>query len=240
MWDSYLNSNYHSLQVAINRNVGGLVLKGAYTWSKALNMADDEGWAGVAWDEDDVFERNRARAGYDRTHMFNMGFVYELPFLKNNRTAAGTALGNWQVSGVTSLYTGVPRTIFAHPGSLNAQSAWQTADQVSPVVKLGGVGPGQPYYDPSSFAAVTDQRFGNTGRNILDGPGVTNLDLSIFKNFPISEEAKAEFRVEFFNITNTPQFGNFQGSLHRGAFMEIRSTTPFTERNIRIGLRFEF
>ena len=74
----------------------------------------------------------------------------------------------------------------------------------------------------------------------MDGPGVTNLDLSIYKDFPINEEAKAEFRVEFFNITNTPQFGNFQGSLHRGGFMTINSTNAFTERNVRIGLRFEF
>lgn len=240
MWDSYLNSDYHSLQVAINRNVGGLTLKGAYTWSKALNMADDEGWAGVWWDQDDVFERNRARAGYDRTHMFNMGFVYELPFLKNNRSAAGTAFGNWQISGVTSLYTGTPRTITASGSSLNAASAVQTADQVGAVQKLGGVGPGQYYYSRESFAPITEQRFGNTGRNILDGPGVTNLDLSIFKNFPISESAKAEFRVEFFNITNTPQFGNFNGNVNSGGFMTIRSANPFADRNIRIGLRFEF
>ena len=60
MWDSYLDSDYHSLQIAINRRVpGGAMLKGAYTWSKALNMADDEGWAGVAWDHPDVFDRNR-------------------------------------------------------------------------------------------------------------------------------------------------------------------------------------
>ena len=74
MWDSYLNANYNSLQVAINRSfTKGLALKGAYTYSKAINMTDDDGWAGVTWNSDQYFDRNRARAGYDQTHMFQMG-----------------------------------------------------------------------------------------------------------------------------------------------------------------------
>ena len=239
MWDSYLNSDYHSLQLAINRSFSkGVMLKGAYTWSKAIGMADDEGWAGVAWDHPDVFDRNRARAGFDRTHMFQMGFVYDLPFLRNNNTAAGRVLGNWQMSGIVALFTGRPWTISASGSSLNAASAAQTADQVGPVTKLGGVGPGQHYYDPSAFAPVTEQRFGNSGRNILDGPGVTNLDLSIFKKFPIGETAEAQFRAEFFNFTNTPQFGNFNRSVNSGGFMTITSAS--NSRVIRIGLRFGF
>ncbi len=239
MWDSYLDSDYHSLQIAINRRVpGGAMLKGAYTWSKALNMADDEGWAGVAWDHPDVFDRNRARAGYDRTHMFQMGFVYDLPFLKQNNTAVGTMLGNWQVSGIVAMFTGRPRTISASPASLNAASAAQTADQVGEVRKLGGVGPGQYYYDRAAFAPVTEQRFGTSGRNILDGPGVTNLDLSIFKKFPIGEQSEAQFRAEFFNFTNTPQFGQFNSSVASGGFMTIASAS--NQRVIRIGLRVSF
>ena len=239
MWDSYLASDYHSLQIALNRSLSqGLMLKGAYTWSKALGMADDEGWAGVAWDHLDVWHRNRARAGYDRTHMFQMGFVYDLPFLKNTNNAAGRILGNWQVSGIAALFTGTPRSIRASGSSLNAASAFQTADQVGEIRKLGGVGPGQHYYDPSSFAPVTEQRFGTSGRNILDTPGVTNLDLSIFKKFPIGERAEAQFRAEFFNFTNTPQFGRFNDNVASGGFMTITSASG--ERVARIGLRFSF
>ena len=239
MWDSYLASDYHSLQIALNRSLSnGLMLKGAYTWSKALGMADDEGWAGVAWDHLDVWHRNRARAGYDRTHMFQMGFVYDLPFLKNTNSAAGRILGNWQVSGIAALFTGTPRSIRASGSSLNAASAFQTADQVGEIRKLGGVGPGQHYYDPSSFAPVTEQRFGTSGRNILDTPGVTNLDLSIFKKFPIGERVEAQFRAEFFNFTNTPQFGRFNDSVASGAFMTITSASG--ERVARVGLRFSF
>ena len=241
MWDSYLNSDYHSLQVAVNRRVAdGLMLKGAYTWSKALGMADDEGWAGVAWDHPEVFPRNRSRTGFDRTQMFQMGFVYDLPVLKNNNTAVGTVLGNWQVSGIAAFITGPPRSIRASGSSLNAASAFQTADQVGPVRKLGGVGPGQHYYDPSAFAPVTEQRFGTSGRNILDTPGVANLDLSIFKKFPVGESAEGQFRVEFFNFTNTPKFNRFNDNVNSAGFMTVTSTVPFTERVIRIGLRFSF
>ncbi len=240
MWDSYLNSDYHSLQVAVNRSFSkGLMLKGAYTWSKATNMADDEGWAGVWWDHNDVFDRNRARAGYDRTHMFNMGFVYDLPLLKNNSTAAGKILGGWQTSGIITFQTGVPRTIFASGSSLNAASAVQTADQVGEVRKLGNVGRGQYYYDRSAFAPVTEQRFGTTGRNILDGPGIANLDFSLIKNFSLGEGGQeAQFRAEFFNLTNTPKFGNFNSNVNSGGFMTVTSASY--ERVVRIGLRFEF
>ncbi len=239
MWDSYLNAEYHSLQLAINRQFSrGVMLKGAYTWSKALNMTDDEGWAGIAWDHLDQWERNWARAGYDRTHNFQMGFVYDLPFLKNNNSGAGRVLGNWQVAGTVAMFTGSPRSIRASGASLNAASAFQTADQVGPVRKLGGVGPGQHYYDPSAFARVTEVRFGTSGKNILNTPGVTNLDLSFFKNFPINETVKAEFRAEFFNFTNTPQFGRFNDNVNSGGFMQV--TSAGNERVARIGLRFQF
>ena len=83
MWDGYLSSNYHSLQVAVNRSFAkGLMIKGAYTYSKAIDYTDDDGWASVGWNWAPVFQRNRATAGFDRTHVFQVGWVYELPFGK--------------------------------------------------------------------------------------------------------------------------------------------------------------
>src|SRR5439155_1337 len=72
--------------------------------------------------------------------------------------------------------------------------------------KLGGIGPGNPYYDPKAWAPVTEVRFGNTGRNTVRGPGWGNLDLSLFRKFPISK-VNLEARIEAFNVTNTPHFG---------------------------------
>jgi hypothetical protein len=243
MWDSYLNANYHSLQVAVNKSMSkGLMLKGGYTWSKAINMSDDDGWAGVGWDSPQTFHRNRARAGYDRTQMLQMGFVYELPAGSGHSFASSGAakwiLGGWQVSGIISAVTGTPRTISASGASLNAASNSQTADQVGAVRKIGGVGPGQYYHDPNAFVPVTEARFGTSGKNILDNPGSARLDLSLFKDFPIGERLTTQFRVEFFNFTNHPQFGSFNSNANSGGFMQVTSAS--NERSIRLGLRFDF
>ncbi len=245
MWDSYLNSNYHSLQVAVNRSFSkGLSLKGAYTYSKAIGMADDEGWAGVAWDHLDVFHRNRSRTGFDREQMFQMGFVYELPIGDGKAVpttgAASHILGGWQISGIAALLSGQPFDIRAPGASLNATSAMQTADQVGEVRKIGAVGPGTSFYNTDAFAPVTEQRFGTSGRNILNRPGVTNLDLSIMKNMALSEKVSAQLRAEFFNFTNTPQFGRPRNNIAGGNFLAVVSTVPFTDRQIRLGLRFSW
>ena len=249
MWDSYLGSNYHSLQVALNKSFSkGLMLKGAYTYSKAINLTNDDGWAGVSWNSPEVFSRNRARAGFDRTQMFQLGFVYELPMGESysvaNSGAAKWILGGWQVSGIVSAVTGTPRTISGSGSSLNTAGNSQTADQVAPVRKIGNYGPGQFYYDPASFKSVSSNepgggvRFGTSGRDILDNPGRANLDLSFFKKIPITEKVKAQFRAEFFNFTNHPQFGSFNSSQTSGSFMQVTSAS--NERNIRLGLRFDF
>ena len=253
-WDSYLQSNYHSLQVAINRSFSkGLSLKGAYTYSKAIGMTDDNGWAGVSWDTPSQFERNRARAGFDRRQMFQMGFVYELP-MGNGRgmSLSGPAdaiLGGWQVSGILALLSGQPFTVLsvaAHPAgtvvasgaSLNTPGETQTADQVGEVNRLGNVGSDGTWYNTNAFAPITTQRFGSTGRNILDRPGVTNLDLSLAKDISITEGLNAQLRIEGFNITNTPQFGRPDINVNNAGFMQVRGASG--DRQFRLGLRFQF
>ena len=243
MWDSYLNSNYHSLQAAVNRSFSkGLSLKGAYTWSKAIGMADDEGWAGVSWNQADMFHRNRARAGFDREHMFQMGFVYELPIGEGKALAASGAaariFGGWQVSGIAALLSGQPFTVGASGASLNAAGGAQTADQVGEVRKIGAVGPGSAFYNTDAFAPVTEQRFGTSGRNIINDPGVVNLDFSIMKNMALSEKVNAQLRAEFFNLTNTPQFGRPSSSVNAVNFMSVVSASG--DRQIRLGLRFSW
>ena len=80
-WAGRTKSRYHALQVALNRPFrNGLLLKGAYTLSKAKNETDDDGWAGLTWNYPAKLADNFALAGFDRTHVFQMGFVYELPF----------------------------------------------------------------------------------------------------------------------------------------------------------------
>jgi hypothetical protein len=81
------------------------------------------------------------------------------------------------------------------------------ADAVAPVKYLGGLGPNAQWFDPSSFTQPGANVFGNTGRNLMRGPGRWNYDMSVFRTFPIVERAKLEFRAEFNNLTNTPKWG---------------------------------
>jgi hypothetical protein len=245
MWDGYLSSHYHSLQSSIRKQFArGLMLQGAYTWSKAINMTDDDGWAGVGWNWGPVFSRNRAPAGYDRTHMFTLGWVYELPFGPGKPLAStGVAkhvIGGWSVNGVMSAYTGTPFTVSSPGASLNAPSNSQTADLVNPTVKqLSQVGPGTNWLDPLAFRAITDQRFGSSGRNFMRNPGLWNTDLSVNRHFRITERVGTDFRAEFFNFPNTSHFGGVASAdVTNPNFMRILSSSG--ERQIRLGLRLGF
>jgi len=197
-WQGFLNANYHSLQTSINRQFSnGLMVKGAYTFSKAIDYTDDDGWASLAWNDPSLLRRNRAAAGYNTPHIFQLAYVYELPLGKGKPFAssggAAKILGGWQTSGTFSAISGHPgwgntgADITASGASLNAVGQRQTPDQVGPIKKLGGIGPSNPFYDPSSFAPVTAAAtYGNVGRNPLLGPGSVNFDFSLFRTIGIT------------------------------------------------------
>jgi len=262
MWDGWANSNYHSLQMALNKSMSkGLFLKGAYTWSKSINMSDEDGWAGLPLTNlESQLDRNRALAGYDRTHMFIMSWVYELPIGKGKALGmsglADKITGGWRLNGVYSSYSGTPFTVSAATTSLNAPGSSQTADQIGELVKIGGVGPGTEYYSVNSFRdpnfqrASTSFRFGAMGRNAVRGPGFQKADLAMFKDFKFTERFMLQFKAEAFNFTNTPRFGNpaanvssatidaAGGITNANNFMAITSAEG--ERKFRFGLRLTF
>ena len=129
---------------------------------------------------------------------------------------------NWLLTRAS----GTPLTLTGGGSSLNAPGNTQTVDQVGPISIVGGLGPtqivGQPpqtcalsdlschYFDPSAFTGVPTGRvrFGTSGRNILRGPGLFNLDTSLFRDFKITERVKLQFRAEAFSVTNTPHLAN--------------------------------
>jgi len=257
MWGGWLSSNYHSLQASVTRRFSdGLLLKGAYTFSKAINATDEDGWASVSWNHPSVLDRNRALAGYDRPHILQLAWVYELPFGPGKKWATGGPLSllvrNWQLNGTFSSYTGSPFTVSASGASLNAPGNSQTADQVKDKVeKLGGIGTNVPFFDPLAFRAVTAVRYGNTGRNILRGPGVVNMDLGVFRDFLLTEQLRLQFRAESFNFTNTPHFNNPGSNVSNmrlnadgtisalGNFMSVTGAQG-DERVFRFALRLSF
>src|SRR5439155_14417115 len=133
------------------------------------------------------------------------------------------------VNGVAGRVSGSPFNVASSGTSLNAPGNTQTADQILPdVAILGGL---TPYFDTKAFAGVTGVRFGNTGRNILRGPGYFNMDASVFRTFPIRERARLQFRTEAFNAMNHPRFGNPAATVTNGGFGNI--TAASNERQLR-------
>jgi hypothetical protein len=204
------STSYNGLQVKFDRKAADLNITTAFTWGKGMGFqTGDDGGLSFYVNQ----HRNWARNDFDREFTYVQSLVYRLPFGPGKRwlTAgfAGNVLGNWQATGIITLMSGTPFTVTSSGTALALPGSTQTADQVAAVNILGGVGPNSPWFDPTAFKAPTAAGVaGNTGRNILSGPGFFNLDASLAKLITFRERYKFELRGEFFGVTNTPQFNN--------------------------------
>jgi hypothetical protein len=229
------NNYYDSLQAKLTRRFAGASQIGvAYTFSKAIDYEDNEEINFLLWPYPAYINRNKALAGFDRTHNFEAYGLYELPFGRGKRYAQSgienVLAGGWQINWVLSAMSGTPFTITdsgAGATFLNAPGNTQTANLVGPLKILNGTPRsscakvnGQynlscSYFDPNAFQQVTATTpgllggfFGNAGRNILRGPSYFNLDMSFMKNFRLTERFTFQFEATAFGITNTPHFNN--------------------------------
>lgn len=204
------STNYNSLQVKLDRRFSNLNITTAYTWGKGLGFQNgDDG--GLAFYINP--RRSYGRNDFDRKHTFVQSYVYDLPFGPGKRFLNSGLIGNiaggWKVNGILTVMSGLPFTVGADGTALAAPGNTQTADQIAEVQVLGGVGLTSPWFSPSSFRQPTAAGvFGNTGRNIFDGPGFFNLDASLIKTISFKERYSLELRGETFGITNTAQFSN--------------------------------
>ena len=255
VFDGMLGSAYHSLQVSLNRRItGGLLLKGAYTYSHAIDSASYSDWTETIWPSNLAWGRNRASAEFDIPHNFELGYVYELPFgggkkLASTGGAAKAILGGWQINGVFSAFMGGRDTLTASGSSLNMPDNQQTPDQVGPLTYTNcyGPDPGCTKFDTSAFVPVTDVRFGTVGRNTLRRPGVVNMDMSLYRTFKLFEKFDLQFRAEAFNISNTPHFDRANRNVNSSNFGQVTSTDSGgrtfaggRSREFRFGLRLGF
>src|SRR5205085_4470162 len=134
-------------------------------------------------------------------------------------------LGGWQANGIFAAYMGRPYTLSASGSSLNMPGNAQTPDLVKPeVAKLGLVGDDGTWFDTTAFARPTGARFGTVGRNTMRGPGVINMDLSLYRTFKFTERVGLKFQAESFNLSNTPHFANPNGNASAATFGRITAT----------------
>jgi len=177
--------------------------------------------------------------------------------MPSNSGVASHIAGGWQINGFFTARSGTPFTVTASNASLNAGTGTnQTADQVKDTVEINGFSRGGAYFDPTAFRPVTEVRFGSAGYNTLRGPGVANLDMSLFRTFAWGRSMTMQLRVEALNVTNTPHFANPASNVanlqlnpdgtvrNLNGFGVITSTNrlgrQYDEREWRIGLRLAF
>ena len=248
------SSNYQALQMKLDRKFSaGLLMTTAYTYAKALGYKTDGGSININSTVGSLADyiggdirRNYAPLEYDRRHTFVNSIIYELPFGKQKpflTSGVGSKLlGGWQISTVITLMTGLP-VVFSGGGALNAPGNQQVPNLNGAFHILHGIGLGHPWFNTSVFSAGPDNALGTAPRIAFSGPGLFNLDASIFRRFPIKERIGLEFRAESFSVTNTPQFSNPVTNFNSTSFGFVTSTrtAPYGgNRWVQIGGKLTF
>jgi hypothetical protein len=244
------HQRYESLQTNVSRRYSqGLYMTASYTWSKTIGFNQGNSDNGLRFYVPSQFSKNRAVTDFDRGHVLQTAWTYELPFGQGKKMltegVGAKIVGGWQINSAIALFSGTPFTVTAADASLNAPQNTQVADQVNETVtKMGGVGPGARFYDPTAFRPVTEVRFGNTSPNLLRGPRAFNLNTSLFRQFNMTERVNLQFRAEALNLTNTPFLNNPAANVSNADFMQITGTSTVSgtppQRQFRFGLRVGF
>lgn len=243
------NSNYHSLQINVRKQFSrGVSFNAAYTWSKALGNVGDNLSTGSSSSQVNPQNAHDLAADYgrlvfDQTHRFVTNWLWELPFGPGKRYLAdgalGKILGDWQFNGIFSSTSGVPITVNGQDNS-GTFSANARADCI------GSPQPFDPtidmFMDLTAFANAAPFTFGSCGVGILSSWAHHNWDLSLMKKFQVREGMRLEFRTEFFNAFNTPQFDNPNTNINSPQFgLTTQVQDPERDaRVIQIGLKFYF
>ncbi|HUJ93693.1 MAG TPA: TonB-dependent receptor [Terriglobales bacterium] len=245
LMESNANSNYNSLQATLNKRFSkGLQMLLGYTWSHSIDDYSGSDVSDITLIPGNmVNEQNRASSDFDRRQRFVASYVYDLPNFYRGSSAVGKkALNSWGVSGIVTLQSGTPFSIFAQDSAFQATRANLAPGRtVDSAIKGGNVADRlNAFFDPTAFVPPTAfGDFGQTGRNILRGPKQINTDFAIMKFVPVTESQKIEFRAEFFNVFNNVNFANpinVQSSANIG---QITSTTT-GPRVIQFALKYEF
>lgn len=273
------NSWYNALQVGFQKRLSkGLQFQNSYTWSKLLD--ETQGQLGADSQTSGVFGTDPLRrrtdkgpADFDITHAYRFNTIYYLPGPRSG--FAGKVLGGWWVSGIFSIQTGYPFPVNVNINRSRSGVNGNNADRAdvlpgrnnSNITRGGSTGctlsngaviaPGRPlgtptlYYDPCAFGLPAPGFLGNSSRNMLRGPGYSNVDFSLVKDTAIKhlgEEGKLQFRAEFFNLLNHPNFTVPNRSVYGGTetvptplpTAGTITSTAGTARQIQLALKVLF
>lgn len=248
------SSTYHSLQVNVNRRFQrGLALEASYTWSRALT--DSSASFESAQDSYNL----RAEWGptaFDRTHMFVVNYIWDIPFGKSFSGAPKFFLSGWEMSGITSFQTGPTATAVlgndnagvgfvsnGGGGNTPLPNQGQRANAVAGQDPNSGPKTAEEWFNINAFSQPAAGTFGNVGKDNIRLPGINNFDFSLMKNFDMrwfsgrfqSETARWQFRAEMYNMWNHTQFHNLNTTFGIPGFGAVQSARD--PRIIQVGLK---
>jgi hypothetical protein len=266
---------YNSLQANVTRRFSkGLQYQGSYTFSRNIDTAGSTFGTVIALNSGNIpnpynMRSERGLAGIDPRHQFSSNLTYDLPVARNSTGLVKGLIGGWQANMILTARGGLPFDIqsgYISSGLGRSRSGSGSPPGDRPDVAPGfsnnpthgttagcqGVAAGQPlgtptlYYDPCAFVLPAAGTFGNLGKNTLIGPGLFDLDYAMKKQFDITERTNLQFRAEFFNILNHPNFGNmivtvFAGGAgaRNGSAGQILNTAT-DARQMQFALRVSF
>ncbi len=257
-WYTEGNSRYNALQTEVSHRLSqGLQFRANYTWSKNLDMNSGLTGAQAQNQSQMIMDRNNLRRDWgpsalNVTSQASISGRYELPFGHGKRWMSGASgfqeklAGGWQFNGIATMLSGFP---FTPVIGTNRSGDGDTRNPDRPSLNPSFSGPivlGQQgqWFNPNAFILPPAGTYGNLGRGVFTGPGLANLDLSLFKNTAVSEKVSLQFRAEFFNILNHTNLGTPNATVFSGGAINasagLITTLATTPRQIQFSLKLIF
>jgi len=254
------SASYNALQFEMKkRYTRGLGYQVAYTYSKSIDEGSS-GWFGVegqSLTDPYNIKSSRGPSGYDLTHTLSFNAVYEIPVGKGKRfstksTALDYVVGNWQVNNIFSVRSGTPYNVYYGASDLagTGNVSWAQYERANLVGdpnqgscpgggKVGSVG---CYFNTSAFAVPAQGTFGTSGRDAFRSAHYWDVDLSIFRQFPLGESRRFEFRAEAFNLFNNVVFDKPGNDIsNASSFGKVTAVAPgTTARQLQFGAKIIF
>ncbi len=248
------SSTYHSLQSSLEKRLSkNFSMAAHHTWSAFIDGASEvfnpsvSGEIAVAQDSFNR-DQDRGRSTYDRPHRLTTNAVFELPFYREQRGLLGRIVGGWQVNAFLTVQSGAPFSPLngSDPGALAQGISGLVGNPIRPNLNTNldlssmGLRAIQTAGGRALFTNVTAANpLGNVGRNVLRADGIKRTDLGVFKNFRVVEGHKLQLQANFFNLTNTRNFGIPDSIITSPGFLN-EGATDGGNRRIQIGLRYSF
>ena len=241
-------ASYNGLQVGVERHLTkGLQFQSNFTWSKTIDTASSGNISFGPPVLPDPFNLafNRGISALNVPFIWVSNVVYLTPLLRDKNQFVRQTLGGWELSGIITLQSGFPFGIGGGEGNNNsgAQQFADRADVVEPDFDVRGGDKSHwlnEYFNTAAFTNNAPGTFGDSGKNLIQGPPITTMDLAFAKNWTFFEGYHLQFRWEMFNALNHPSFSNPDNTVGDGNFGKITSTGPIAARVMQAGLKFTF